>query len=69
MKLRTLIIIDTSMPKHDPSFHVFIAFKYFLASFENVPFYEQCRFKQPLSDLVLHMASKIVSACFPPAQV
>lgn len=45
MKLRKLIITDISMPKHDPSFHVFITCKYFLASFENVPFYEQCHFK------------------------
>lgn len=45
MKLRKLIITNISMPKHDPSFHVFITCKYFLASFENVPFYEQCHFK------------------------
>lgn len=41
------------MHKHDLSFHLFIAFKCFLISFENVPFYEQCHYKQPLSDLLL----------------
>lgn len=38
MKLRKLMILDISMPPNDPFFHVFITFKYFLASFEHVLF-------------------------------
>jgi hypothetical protein len=50
---KTLHHYNKPMYTHGPSFHLFKAFKYFLISFENVPFYEQCHFQQLLSDLLL----------------